>query len=103
MEAYQPLIDSGGLTLDLTIRDFGKASQDKALVKSVFSNLMDNAIKYSPSGSTIRVCAGTVSPKGVEFAVTNPCAPMSQNDIDRLFQPVFSCSPDKKHRAQESG
>lgn len=89
MEAYYPLLDRSDLTLDLDIRDFGKARQDKALVKSVFSNLMDNAIKYSPPGNTIRVSAGTVSPKGLEFSITNTCGPMSKEDLDRLFNPFF--------------
>jgi len=89
MDAYHPLLSRNDLRLDLDIRDFGKARQDKALVKSVFSNLMDNAIKYSPPGNTIRVSAGTVSPKGLEFSITNTCAPMSQADLDRLFNPFF--------------
>nr|WP_319392312.1 HAMP domain-containing sensor histidine kinase [uncultured Desulfobacter sp.] len=89
MEAYYPLLDRNDLTLDLDIRDFGKARQDKALVKSVFSNLMDNAIKYSLPGNTIRVSAGTVSPKGLEFSITNTCGPMSKEDLDRLFNPFF--------------
>lgn len=88
-DAYHPLLSNNDLALDLNIRDFGKARQDKALVKSVFSNLMDNAIKYSPPGKTIRVSAGTVSPKGLEFSITNTCAPMSQEDLDRLFNPFF--------------
>jgi len=89
MDAYHPLLSRNDLLLDLDIRDFGKARQDKALVKSIFSNLMDNAIKYSPPGNTIRVSAGTVSPKGLEFSITNTCAPMSQEDLDRLFNPFF--------------
>jgi two-component system sensor histidine kinase CpxA len=89
MEAYYPLLSRNDLVLDLDIRDFGKARQDKALVKSVFSNLMDNAIKYSLPGNTIRVSAGTVSPKGLEFSITNTCGPMSKEDLDRLFNPFF--------------
>lgn len=89
MDPYHPLLSRNDLILDLDIRDFGKAHQDKAVVKSVFSNLMDNAIKYSPPGNTIHVSAGTVSSKGLEFSVTNPCAPMSQEDLDRLFNPFF--------------
>jgi len=89
MDSYQPLLRSKGLALDLDIRDFGKAIQDKALVKSVLSNLMDNAIKYSPPGNIIHVCAGTVSPKGLEFSIANPCEPISQKDLDRLFNPFF--------------
>nr|WP_320189906.1 HAMP domain-containing sensor histidine kinase [uncultured Desulfobacter sp.] len=89
MAPYHPLLSSKDLTLDLDIKDFGKARQDKALIKSVLSNLMDNAIKYSPPGNSIHVCAGTVSPKGLEFSVTNTCAPMRQEDLDRLFNPFF--------------
>ena len=89
LEPYQPLLNSSDLILKLHIRDSGKVKQDKALLKSVFSNLMDNAIKYSPPGSTIHVSAGTVSPKCLEFSVTNPCPAMSQEDLDRLFNPYF--------------
>nr|WP_320015575.1 HAMP domain-containing sensor histidine kinase [uncultured Desulfobacter sp.] len=89
LDTYHPLLSSNDLVLDLDIRDSGKASQDKALVKSIFTNLMDNAIKYSPPGNTIHVSAGTISPKGLEFSISNPCKPMSQEDIDRLFNPFF--------------
>ncbi len=89
LAAYQPILDSNSLKLDLDIQDYGKVSQDKILVKSIFSNLMDNAIKYTQPGSTIRISAGTVSPKGLEFSVSNPCPPISQEDLDRLFDPFF--------------
>ena len=89
LDPYHPLLSSNDLILDLDIRDSGKAHQDKALLKSVFSNLMDNAIKYSPPGNTIHLSAGTVPPKGLEFSITNPCAPMNQEDLDRLFNPFF--------------
>ena len=89
LDPYLPLLSSNDLVLDLDIRDSGKAEQDKALVKSIFTNLMDNAIKYSPPGNTIHVSAGTIPPKGLEFSISNPCKPMSQEDIDRLFNPFF--------------
>ncbi len=51
----RPLADLKDITLELELRDRPQLSGDSILLQSALHNLLDNAIKYSPPESTIRI------------------------------------------------
>lgn len=55
---------------------------DKSLMQCVLENLIDNAVKYAPSGADIRVELhnGTLT-------VSNPCGSLSKADLGDIFEP----------------
>ncbi len=55
---------------------------DKRLIKSVIENFIENAIKYTTDINDI-----TVSISDKCFAVSNPCEPVTKNDINNMWQP----------------
>lgn len=87
--AYQPMLQQKKLTLNLDIRGSVTVHQDKTLLKSVLSNLLDNAVKYTAPGSTIYLTASSPKGQGLEFFVTNPGTPLPGKDLDKLFDPFF--------------
>ncbi|MBI3789264.1 MAG: PAS domain-containing sensor histidine kinase [Gemmatimonadetes bacterium] len=69
---------------------------DEALAVRVLSNLVENAIKYSPEGSTIRLEA---APEGEElvFSVSDEGPGIAKEDQQRVFEPFVraqSVAPD---------
>ncbi|WDP84019.1 MAG: HAMP domain-containing histidine kinase [Desulfobacter sp.] len=90
--SYQPLLQQNKLTLDLDVQGAVEVNQDKSVLKSVLSNLLDNAVKYTDSGKTIRVHARPGKKKGLKFSVTTPGKPLSKEDLDKLFNPFFRVS-----------
>jgi two-component system sensor histidine kinase KdpD len=61
---------------------------DAAQLERVFSNLIDNAVKFSPPGSPIRITGGA-SAATVTVRVTDQGRGISREDRIRVFEPFF--------------
>jgi signal transduction histidine kinase len=59
---------------------------DPQRIEQVLANLVGNAIKYSPSGGTVRVSVET-KPNSVEIAVADQGVGMTPEEIQNVFQP----------------
>jgi len=67
---------------------------DDVLVEQVLVNLLDNAIKYTPSESPIRIMAtGTDEAVTVEIADRGPGLPRGEED--RVFEKFYRAQPDR--------
>lgn len=86
---YQALADQAGLRLEREIEKQPEVYQDRSVLKSILTNLMDNALKYTSPGGLIRIEAGPALARGLEFSITNTCQPLSDQDISMLFKPFF--------------
>ncbi|MEW6577912.1 MAG: PAS domain S-box protein [Chloroflexota bacterium] len=74
------------------VSEFEAQSQDAVtdpkLLRHILSNLLDNAAKYSPAGSTITF--GVIYTAGhATFTVRDEGIGIAQADLDRLFEPFF--------------
>ena len=61
---------------------------DPVLLSVVFNNLIDNGLKYSPSGSVVTVAAALV-PEGVTAMVENQQGRYGAPDPDRVFEKYY--------------
>jgi two-component system sensor histidine kinase ChvG len=74
--------------------------QDSRLAQ-VISNLIDNAVSFSPRGGTVRV---TVKATGPSIVVTVADeGPGIRGDITRIFQRFYTDRPDGEHFGDHSG
>ena len=81
-------------------RIFAPLSEEKAL--TVFGNLIENAIKYSPEKSSIGVSVN----KNENFAVirvTDNGIGISQNDAERIFERFYRADPSRSRETGGSG
>lgn len=72
---------------------------DREAIHQVFSNLIDNALKYGASGGRIVLGARSV-PHGVEFFVQDFGAGIASEHLPRLFERFYRVD---KARSRESG
>ncbi len=72
---------------------------DREAIHQVFSNLIDNALKYGPSGGRIVLGARAV-PHAVEFFVKDFGAGIASEHLPRLFERFYRVD---KARSRESG
>ncbi|PCK77965.1 sensor histidine kinase [Rhizobium sophoriradicis] len=72
--------------LDLEIPDL--LTFDRIAMEQVFTNLISNAVKYSPDASDIYVRA-RVDEKTVEIAIADSGIGINADDLPKLFQPYY--------------
>ena len=87
----QPFLEVRGQRVDLRIEDdLGSAELDPAKVGDVLTNLLINAIKFTPDGGTIVVSASSEGPDFVRFYVIDTGIGISPTDRPHLFEPFFT-------------
>jgi signal transduction histidine kinase len=68
----------------------GAADVDAAKVSDVLTNLMINAIKFTPDGGTIRVSARPLGADVISFAVADPGTGIAPEVRPHVFEPFFT-------------
>ena len=89
LSGYHPLIARAGLELETRISSGLTVFQDKSALKSILSNLLDNAIKYSAPRGVLTIEASARQDKGLDFSVANPCPPVTDEQMAMLFNPFY--------------
>ena len=70
-------------------RDLGYVYADPGTIQQVFSNLLSNAIRYTPKQGVIEVGARRHSPSQVLFWVRDSGPGINENDISRIFERFY--------------
>lgn len=75
---------------------------NKMLMEKVFSNLIGNAIQYSPPGASIRI-SGQMEDGRFCFSVENSGAHIPENSIPKLFDAFFRVEQSRSRKTGGSG
>ncbi len=73
---------------------------DRTSVRQAMTNLLDNAIKYSPPGSDIRITVGTTAANEAFVEIADSGVGIPENDIQRIFDRFYRVD---KGRSREMG
>ncbi|MEJ2672866.1 MAG: PAS domain-containing sensor histidine kinase [Deltaproteobacteria bacterium] len=85
----QPLAEAKGITLvSQLVPRLPVLQADPLLFRRVLENLIGNALKYSPSGSTVRLQARVEDP-AIRFAVKDQGPGISPGDLSHLFESFY--------------
>jgi signal transduction histidine kinase len=87
-ELYGALAEEQGLTLRLDVPDTLPAFGDRDLVQQAVANLLDNAIKFSPQGTQIRLSA-YVSDRKIRISVADQGPGIPEADRERAAERFF--------------
>jgi signal transduction histidine kinase len=99
--AWQPAAEAAGLTLTGPAIESLIASVDPVAIERVASNLVSNAVKYTPRGGSIEVELAD-EPDGLRFCVLDTGIGMSEDLQSRLFG-RFERDQPGRHRAAGTG
>ena len=77
------------------------ANGHESRLAQVFANLIDNAVSFSPEGSTVRVALAT-DPEFITITVTDE-GPGITGDVTRIFQRFYTDRPDTENFGNHSG
>lgn len=86
-------------TQSLAISGEARIRADRLLVRRALTNLLSNAVRYSPSGASIQV-AIDADPECVTVAVSNPGGDIPAPELERLFS-RFARRDESRARARE--
>jgi signal transduction histidine kinase len=75
------------LAVDLPV-DLPRVMVDPVRIRHVFSNLLGNALKYTPPGGDVRVSAIQAG-SAVEVSVTDTGSGIAKQNLDRIFERFF--------------
>jgi signal transduction histidine kinase len=87
-ELYDVVAEERGVALVLDSAGRLPMSGDAALVRQAVANLVDNALKFSPPGSTVRIL-GRVRPNGVEIVVSDQGPGIPEADRERAVERFY--------------
>jgi len=94
----RPRADARQLELELDVpADIPPVAADPERLHQILDNLMDNAVKYAPSGSRVTASA-RLAAGSVEAVVSNPAGPHPP-DPDRMFERFYRSDPSRSAAA----
>jgi two-component system phosphate regulon sensor histidine kinase PhoR len=99
VQSFREVARAHGVELKVEDTALVDVNADREAVHQVFSNLIDNALKYGGGGGTI-VLGARPSPRGVEFYVQDFGPGIPSEHLPRLFERFYRVD---KARSRESG
>ncbi|HEX9697265.1 MAG TPA: sensor histidine kinase [Actinomycetota bacterium] len=98
----QGLARSGDLKLTLEMPpSLPRIRADRRRLREVLLNLVDNAVKYTPTGGSVRVSAAAES-EGLRISVIDTGVGIPKEAGDRIFEPFYRVRGTKTQRGQAS-
>jgi two-component system phosphate regulon sensor histidine kinase PhoR len=99
VQSFSEIARGHGVEIQVEATTISQVNADREAIHQVFSNLIDNAIKYAASGGKIALGARD-STKGVEFYVRDFGQGIPSEHLPRLFERFYRVD---KARSRESG
>jgi two-component system heavy metal sensor histidine kinase CusS len=93
LEYYRLLGDERGI--DLEFSGSGHMYGDEQMLRRAVSNLLSNALRYTPRGQTIRVTLRH-SDAGTRLSVANPGGTIDSEHLERVFDRFYRADPARR-------
>jgi two-component system heavy metal sensor histidine kinase CusS len=100
LEFFEPLASEN--KMELIRQGDGQLMGDRAMLRRAFSNLISNAIRYTPAGSRIIIRIKT-DEDGVQVDVINPGKPIPEEQLSRIFDRFYRADAARTHHSEGAG
>ncbi len=101
-ELYEPLAEENGVTLEIKAAGATMIEGNRSLISQALANLVDNAIKYTPTGGHISVWPA-VTPEGVDLTVADTVPGIPATERARVVERFVRLEASRKSRGTGLG
>ena len=103
VDLMRPQAEQKGLTLEFELEEgFPLVNADAANMEGVFTNLISNAIKYTPEGGLVRV-TGQREGDYIRVDVQDTGIGISEKDLPRIFERFYRVKTEKTRQIVGTG
>jgi heavy metal sensor kinase len=100
---FEPMAEDKGLTLACNAGDSQEVLGDNRMLQRMFSNLLDNAIKYTGPGGRVSVDVSADAGNAVTVTVTDTGIGISSGDLTRIFERFYRCDQSRSQSGMGLG
>lgn len=97
-ERARPLAERKNIALEIAAMPENELTGDRELMEYAIYNLLTNAVKYSPSATTIRVFGENDVKGGVHLSIEDQGIGMDKKEVSHIFEKFY-----RTRRAEQSG
>jgi heavy metal sensor kinase len=90
-ELFEPTAEDKKVSLSCDVPTQSHFIGDTRMIQRMLSNLLDNAIKYTPSGGTVKVSLSENNKKEFIITVRDTGVGISPIDLPRVFDRFYRC------------
>lgn len=101
-EVNRPVAESRGINIDISNATQSVVTGDRRLLTEAVGNLVGNAVKYAPPGSTV-TCKTSRNGRDAVIAICDEGQGLSELDLKRAFRPFTTLSAQYDGRGSSWG
>ncbi len=102
LQLYRPRAEAQQLHLKSTLEDALYVKGDEAQLTRLFSNLIDNALRYTPAGGTVNV-SGEAEPNQIKVAIQDTGIGIAPEHLERLFERFWQAEQSRTYQTEGFG